>query len=114
MRLFRFLSKRHARLWLSGWAHVAAAAFCSGVTLAQAQQVPPFVAPMVMPVSVVPAGFDITGFIQEATLDTAGAICNAAHPRLAGGTVRLNGQSVVIPCNTVLQFAGRVFRILCF
>jgi len=58
--------------------------------------VPPAAAP-------VPAGFDITGFIQEATLDTTGAICNPTHPRLAGGTVTLNGQKIIIPCNTILQ-----------
>jgi hypothetical protein len=51
----------------------------------------------------VPAGFDITGFIQEATLDTTGAVCNPTHPRLAGGTVTINGQKIFIPCNTVLQ-----------
>ncbi len=62
-----------------------------------------FAAPVVAPVPVVPSGFDVTGFIQEATLDTAGAICNPAHPRLAGGTVTLNGQKVIVPCNTVLQ-----------
>ena len=56
-----------------------------------------------VPVAPVPAGFDITGFIQEATLDSTGAICNPTNPRLAGGTVTLNGQKIVIPCNTVLQ-----------
>ena len=62
-----------------------------------------FAAALVHPVASVPAGFDITGFIQEATLDKTGAICNPAHARLAGGTVTLNGLKVIIPCNTVLQ-----------
>jgi hypothetical protein len=62
-----------------------------------------YAAPVISPVPPVPAGFDITGFIQRATLDTSGAICNPSHPRLAGGTVVLNGQLIVIPCNTVLQ-----------
>jgi hypothetical protein len=62
-----------------------------------------FVAPPVAPVAIVPPAFDITGFIQEATLDTTGAICKPTHSRLAGGTVTLNGQKIVIPCNTILQ-----------
>jgi len=62
-----------------------------------------FTPALAFPVAPVPAGFDITGFIQEATLDTTGAICNPTNPRLAGGTVTLNGQNIVIPCNTVLQ-----------
>ena len=63
----------------------------------------PFTAPIIPPVPVVPAQFDITGFLQEATLDTSNAICRPSHPRLAGGTVKLNGQTVIIPCNTILQ-----------
>jgi len=59
---------------------------------------PPIVAP-----APVPAQFDITGFIQEATLDSAGTICRASDPRLAGGTLRINDVLVVVPCNTVLQ-----------
>ena len=65
--------------------------------------VPTFTPALALPVAPVPAGFDITGFIQEATLDTTGAICNAKHVRLAGGTVTLNGQKIIVPCNTVLQ-----------
>ena len=53
--------------------------------------------------SPVPPQFDITGFIQEATLDTDGSICKANAPILAGGTVKVNGISVIIPCNTILQ-----------
>ncbi|MBA2961838.1 MULTISPECIES: hypothetical protein [Ramlibacter] len=63
----------------------------------------PFMAPVIPAVPGVPPGFDITGFIQEATLDANGTICRPTHPRLAGGTVTLNGQKVIIPCNTVLQ-----------
>lgn len=55
--------------------------------------------------------FDMTGFIQEATLDTTGAICtpsndpatNAPSDRLRGGTMTLNGIKMIIPCNTLLQ-----------
>jgi hypothetical protein len=71
-----------------------------GFALAQAA---PFVAPFIPAVPIVPSQFDITGFIQEATLDTTNAICRPTHPRLAGGTVTLNGQKIIIPCNTILQ-----------
>ena len=63
----------------------------------------PFLSPMIPAVPIVPAQFDITGFIQAATLDMSNAICTPTHPRLAGGTVTLNGQLVIIPCNTILQ-----------
>lgn len=63
----------------------------------------PFIAPVIAAVPIVPPQFDITGFIQEATLDTSNTICKPIHPRLAGGTVTLNGQKVTIPCNTILQ-----------
>ena len=59
-------------------------------------------APLVLAAPVSPQ-FDITGFIQEATLDRTGAICNASDARLAGGTLRVNDIAVVVPCNTVLQ-----------
>ena len=59
-------------------------------------------APLLAPAPV-PAQFDITGFIQEATLDSAGTICQASDPRLAGGTLRINDTVVIVPCNTVLQ-----------
>lgn len=74
----------------------------TGTSLAFAQTTP-FVAPVIPVVPIVPTQFDITGFIQEATLDTTNAICQPTHPRLAGGTVKLNGQTVIIPCNTILQ-----------
>ncbi|MGZ4994543.1 MAG: PKD domain-containing protein [Methylobacter sp.] len=55
--------------------------------------------------------FDVLGFIQEATLDTAGAICTPGNDpvtgklsdRLRGGTMMVNGQKLIIPCNTLLQ-----------
>ena len=53
--------------------------------------------------SVVPPQFDITGFIQEATLDSNSSICQASDVRLQGGTVKVNGITVIIPCNTILQ-----------
>jgi hypothetical protein len=72
----------------------------TGLALAQAV---PFVSPLIPVVPLAPPQFDITGFIQDATLDTTNAICRPTHPRLAGGTVKLNGQTVIIPCNTILQ-----------
>ena len=56
-----------------------------------------------LPPPPVPAQFDITGFIQEASLDSAGKICTPSDPRLAGGTLKVNGLNVIVPCNTILQ-----------
>lgn len=56
-----------------------------------------------LPAAPVPPQFDITGFIQDATLDSTGTICQASDPRLAGGTLRINDVEVIVPCNTVLQ-----------
>ena len=59
--------------------------------------------------------FFFTGFIQEATLDTTGAICTPAAQtaadgvtaldvsRLRGGTMTVNGIKMIVPCNTLLQ-----------
>ena len=54
--------------------------------------------------SPVPPQFDITGFIQDATVAAVGSMCpTVTDPRLMGGTVTLNGQKITVPCNTVLQ-----------
>jgi hypothetical protein len=88
-----------------GWV-VCVAALCAGAAFAANPGgkglgvFPP--APLV-PAAPVPPQFDITGFIQEATLDSAGTICHASDPRLAGGTLRVNDILVIVPCNTVLQ-----------
>jgi hypothetical protein len=47
--------------------------------------------------------FDITGFIQEATLDTTNSVCTPADPVLAGGTMTLNGIKMIVPCNNIIQ-----------
>jgi len=48
------------------------------------------------------AQFDMTGFIQAATTDNSR--CPAiTDPLLWGGTVKLNGITMVVPCNTVIQ-----------
>jgi hypothetical protein len=46
--------------------------------------------------------FDILGFIQAATLDT-GTMCPGVAPTLRGGTVTVNGNLIIVPCNTILQ-----------
>jgi len=49
-------------------------------------------------------GFDDTGFIQGATLDTTNANCpNTNDPDRFGGTLTLNHGPIVIPCNMVIQ-----------
>ncbi len=63
--------------------------------------VPPGVAPLP-----VPPQFDIIGFMEDATVDTDFGLCPnlpVKDPRLAGGTVRMNGQRIIVPCNTILQ-----------
>jgi hypothetical protein len=46
-------------------------------------------------------GFDITGFIQDATVDTGTLPSGCLSP---GGSVRINGLTIKVPCNTILQF----------
>jgi hypothetical protein len=46
--------------------------------------------------------FDSLGFIQSATLD-GGSMCPGVDPLLVGGTVTLNGVTMIVPCNTILQ-----------
>jgi len=62
-----------------------------------------FPATPLLPPPVVPPQFDLTGFIQEATLDINGSVCQPSDPRLAGGTFKVNGITVIVPCNTILQ-----------
>lgn len=93
--------------WPGKLHRLLASAIAAGLLLCGAgavrAQTDPFIAPTIPAAPIVPTAFDITGFLQEATLDTTNAICTPADPRLAGGTVTLNGQKVIIPCNTVLQ-----------
>jgi hypothetical protein len=51
-----------------------------------------------------PPQFTMLGYIQEATVDSTGAICTTPDPRLRGGTVTINGIKMIVPCNTILQF----------
>ena len=60
-----------------------------------------FVPPVGAPASM-PPQFDLTGFLESATVDPT--MCPAvADARLKGGTAKINGQTFIVPCNTVLQ-----------
>lgn len=49
-------------------------------------------------------GFDVTGFIQNITLAPSNVNSpNTTDPGRYGGTVQLNGVTITVPCNTVLQ-----------
>jgi len=50
----------------------------------------------------IPPQFDITGFLEAATVDPTMCL-GVTEPRLKGGTARMNGQTIIIPCNTILQ-----------
>ncbi|MDT7614256.1 MAG: hypothetical protein QOF00_1703 [Pseudonocardiales bacterium] len=62
----------------------------------------PAVAPPVFSVNV--AGihqFDTTGFIQDVTVDPT--LCPALPPAQAGGTAVVNGITITVPCNSIVQ-----------
>jgi len=55
-------------------------------------------------------GFDDTGFIQSATVDTTNANCpNTTDPARFGGTLTLNNGPIVIPCNMTIQLPANTF-----
>ena len=66
--------------------------------------------PAVLPVLPSSTQFDVTGMLQEATLDpacvaAAGSSLDAqGNPRVAhcGGTMKLNGQTIVVPSETIV------------
>ncbi len=59
------------------------------------------VSPVFAP-SVVPTQFDVTGYIQNAVVDST--VCTqTVDQRLFGGRVTVNGVEIIIPCNTILQ-----------
>jgi hypothetical protein len=75
----------------------------------------PFVTPTLLDpaFSVNPAlihGFDVTGFIQDATANTTNAGCpDETDPSRFGGTVTLNNQTITIPCNLIVQMPANTF-----
>ncbi|WP_397452934.1 hypothetical protein [Pseudomonas sp. NA-150] len=49
-------------------------------------------------------GFDVTGFIQDMTLDAGNGNCpGTTSPNRIGGTVVVNGTTITVPCNSVIQ-----------
>lgn len=94
----------------AGWKMLSSVAAATLVSLfaalpAQAAKAPPGVFPAgpAGRAPIVPLQFDVIGFIQEAKLDTGSVICRASDPKLRGGTLKVNGREIVVPCNTVLQ-----------
>ena len=63
----------------------------------------PLAAPPTPTIPVAASQFSAVGFIENAVLDNNGVICTASHPSLRGGTITVNGQIIVVPCNTILQ-----------
>jgi hypothetical protein len=55
-------------------------------------------------------GFDVTGFIQGATVNADNTGCpDETDPSRFGGTVTLNNQTITIPCNLVVQMPANTF-----
>lgn len=46
-------------------------------------------------------GFDVTGFVQQATADPT--LCPALPAAQAGGRIVLNGMTITVPCNSIVQ-----------
>jgi hypothetical protein len=60
------------------------------------------VPPLNAPAPNIPPTFDMIGFLEAATVDPT--MCpTVTDPRLKGGTARINGQTIIVPCNTILQ-----------
>lgn len=56
-------------------------------------------------------GFDVTGFMQAATANSSNAGCpGESDPARFGGTVKLNNQTITIPCNLIVQMPANTFR----
>jgi hypothetical protein len=57
-------------------------------------------------------GFDVTGFIQDATVWTTGgatSACPALPQKQQGGSLKVNGLTITIPCNVTLQMPAATF-----
>jgi hypothetical protein len=105
-----------AVLALSGLGAFATAAQAKGGTAKPPKgAISPFVTPTLPDptFSVNPAlihGFDVTGFIQDAKANATNAGCpNESDPSRFGGTVKLNNQTITIPCNLVVQMPANTF-----
>ena len=84
---------------------------CTATALGQAfpppAAIPP--APAIVPVAqTIPAGFEMTGFIQYASVDQL-CVPNSNPPtpdgcKTAGGWIQVDGMTIRVPANTVVQF----------
>lgn len=54
-------------------------------------------------------GFDVTGFMQSATVSNTGCP-NESDTGRYGGTVRVNDMRITVPCGTVIQMPANTFR----
>jgi len=59
------------------------------------------------PPNIAAHGFDVTGFIENATV--SGASCPGLPASQWGGTAVVNGLTITIPCNTILQMPAASF-----
>ncbi|WP_397452850.1 hypothetical protein [Pseudomonas sp. NA-150] len=76
---------------------------------------PPFSTPTLPdPVFVNPTAihaFAVTGFIQDMTVDPGNINCPATtDPSRLGGTVALNGTTIIVPCNSVIQMPANTLN----
>jgi hypothetical protein len=65
------------------------------------------------PFAVSPAlihGFDVTGYVQDATVSADDSACHGTPDDRLGGTVTVNGTLITVPCNTVIQMPANTFR----
>jgi len=56
-------------------------------------------------------GFDITGQLQSATVSTSNAACTKETDKTRwGGTATINGITMVIPCNMIIQMPANTYK----
>jgi hypothetical protein len=56
-------------------------------------------------------GFDETGFIQQATVSADNTACpDVTQADRLGGTVMINGTTITIPCNSVIQMPANTLK----
>ena len=54
--------------------------------------------------------FNVTGFIQDATVSTNNSKCPlVSNPHQFGGTVTVNSLTITVPCNSILQMPAATF-----
>jgi hypothetical protein len=56
-------------------------------------------------------GFDITGFLQDATVSSNNSACPGESDSTRwGGTAKVNGINITIPCNMIIQMPANTFK----